>query len=71
MPEATRGHPQASRDTALRSTPIREAESAIGVLRHALGKRKSEAEWSESARGVPKTSAKTLADTRRRHATQH
>ena len=41
-----------SRDIALRSPPIREAESAIGVLRNAFGKCKSEAERSESAIGV-------------------
>ena len=38
----------------LRSPPIREAESAIGVLRNALGRCKSEAERSESAIGVLK-----------------
>ena len=52
MPEDTRGFPQAPRDIALRSPPIREAESAIGVLRNALGMCKSEAERSESAIGV-------------------
>ena len=73
MPEDIRGFPQASRDITLRSPPIREAESAIGVLRNALGMCKSEADRSESAIGVLKTSPKTLADTprspRRRHAT--
>ena len=56
MPEDTRGvtreFPQAPRDTALRSPPIREAESAIGVLRNALGMCKSEGLKSESAIGV-------------------
>ena len=37
---------------ALRSPPIREAESAIGVLKSVLGKCKREAERSESAIGV-------------------
>ena len=54
---------------SLRSPPIREAESAIGVLRTALGKCKSEAERSESAIGVLKTSPKTLAGSRDRLAT--
>ena len=44
--------PRPPRDIALRSPPIREAESAIGVLKNALGKCKSEAERSESAIGV-------------------
>ena len=41
VPEDTRGvsagSPQTSRDIALRSPPIREAQSAIGVFRNALG----------------------------------
>ena len=44
--------PQTSRDITLRSPPNREAESAIGVLKNALGKCKSEADRSESAIGV-------------------
>ena len=44
--------PQASRDIALRSPPIREAESAIGVLRNALGMCKSEGDKSESVIGM-------------------
>ena len=40
------------------------SESAIGVLRNALGQCKSEAERSGSAIGVLKTSPKTLANTR-------
>ena len=54
---------RAPRDIALRSPPIREAQSAIGVLGNALGTCKSEAERSESAIGVLKTSPKTLAIT--------
>ena len=60
----TRGLKRPSRDIALRSPPIREAESAIGVLRNALGQCKSKAERSERAIGVLKTSPKTLAGTR-------
>ena len=52
---------RASRDIALRSPPIGEAERAIGVLGHALGKWKSEADRSESAIGVLKKCPKTLA----------
>ena len=44
--------PRSSRDITLRSPPIREAESAIGVLRNALGMCKSEGDKSESAIGV-------------------
>ena len=51
-PKTLAGSPRPPRDIALRSPPIREAESAIGVLRNALGRRKSEAERSESATGV-------------------
>ena len=52
MPEDTAGAPRTPRDITLRSPPIREAQSAIGVLRNALGTCKSEAERSESAIGV-------------------
>ena len=45
-------------------SPIREAENAIGVLRNALSQCKSEADRSERAIGVLKTSPKTLAGTR-------
>ena len=44
--------PRASRDIALRSPPIREAESAIGVLKNVFGNCKSEAARSERAIGV-------------------
>ena len=43
---------RAPRDIALRSPPIREAQSAIGVLGNALRKCKSEADRSANAIGV-------------------
>ena len=46
------GSPQTPRDIALRSSPFREAESARGVLRKALGMCRSEGDSSESAIGV-------------------
>ena len=58
------GTPHAPRDMALRSPPNREAESAIGVLRTALGRCKSEEGRGESAIGVLKTCAKRA----RRHS---
>ena len=61
-PEDTRGISQASRDITLRSPPIREAESAIGVFRNALGMCKRGARRSKSAIGVAKTGPKTCLD---------
>ena len=58
------GTPHAPRDMALRSPPNREAESAIGVLRTALGRCKSEEGRGESAIGVLKMCAKRA----RRHS---
>ena len=66
-PKTLAGPPQPSRDIALRSPPIREAESAIGVLRNALGQCKSKAERSERAIGVLKTCPKTFAGALREH----
>ena len=50
-PKTLAGSPSASRHST-KISPIREAQSTIGVLRNALGKCKSEADRSESAIGV-------------------
>ena len=48
----SRGHPANVSRHSTKISPIREAQSAIGMLRNALGKCKSEADRSESAIGV-------------------
>ena len=52
MPEDTRGFSATVSRHSTKISPIREAQSAIGVLRNAFGKCKSEADRSESAIGV-------------------